>query len=146
MSYPTYPAYKDSGVAWLGEVPSHWALSSVRKQFSIQLGKMLQNDASSENDLHVTYLKAMHVNWERVSTENLPRMWASPKELGQYGVQAGDLLVCEGGEAGRAGFLPGHLTPAAGCKGLSGVSGLPDGTLLCYEHTYCRSTRSAGLP
>lgn len=24
MSFPTYPAYKDSGVEWLGEVPAHW--------------------------------------------------------------------------------------------------------------------------
>ena len=24
MSFPAYPEYKSSGVAWLGEVPSHW--------------------------------------------------------------------------------------------------------------------------
>ncbi|WP_085917263.1 restriction endonuclease subunit S [Halomonas sp. CSM-2] len=24
MSYPAYPEYKDSGVEWLGEVPTHW--------------------------------------------------------------------------------------------------------------------------
>lgn len=24
MSLPRYPAYKDSGVPWLGEVPAHW--------------------------------------------------------------------------------------------------------------------------
>ena len=24
MSFARYPAYKDSGVAWLGEVPGHW--------------------------------------------------------------------------------------------------------------------------
>lgn len=32
MSFPKYPAYKDSGVEWLGEVPEHWhaiALSRV---------------------------------------------------------------------------------------------------------------------
>jgi type I restriction enzyme S subunit len=30
MSFPRYPKYKDSGVEWLGEVPKHWASSSVR--------------------------------------------------------------------------------------------------------------------
>jgi type I restriction enzyme S subunit len=25
MSFPRYPAYKPSGVEWLGEVPEHWA-------------------------------------------------------------------------------------------------------------------------
>ena len=26
MSFPAYPAYKDSGVEWLGEMPDHWKL------------------------------------------------------------------------------------------------------------------------
>ncbi len=24
MTFPRYPAYKDSGVEWLGEIPAHW--------------------------------------------------------------------------------------------------------------------------
>jgi type I restriction enzyme S subunit len=30
MSFPKYPAYKDSGVEWLGEVPAHWMASPVK--------------------------------------------------------------------------------------------------------------------
>lgn len=30
MSFPRYPKYKDSGVAWLCEVPAHWSVGSVR--------------------------------------------------------------------------------------------------------------------
>ena len=30
MSFPRYPKYKDSGVAWLGEVPEHWAVLPCR--------------------------------------------------------------------------------------------------------------------
>ncbi len=29
MSFPRYPAYKDSGVEWLGEVPEHWGIHPV---------------------------------------------------------------------------------------------------------------------
>ena len=29
MSLPRYPEYKDSGVAWLGEVPGHWEVSKL---------------------------------------------------------------------------------------------------------------------
>ncbi len=28
--YPRYPAYKDSGVEWLGEVPAHWEVRRLR--------------------------------------------------------------------------------------------------------------------
>ena len=30
MSFPRYPAYKDSGVEWLGEVPGHWEVVRAR--------------------------------------------------------------------------------------------------------------------
>ncbi|MCD6005750.1 restriction endonuclease subunit S [Halomonas sp. IOP_6] len=31
MSYPAYPEYKDSGVEWLGEVPAHWDVFSIKR-------------------------------------------------------------------------------------------------------------------
>jgi hypothetical protein len=30
MSFPRYPADKDSGVEWLGEVPEHWSVASLK--------------------------------------------------------------------------------------------------------------------
>ncbi|MEA9996283.1 restriction endonuclease subunit S [Pseudomonas sp. 10B1] len=30
MTFPSYPAYKESGVEWLGEVPSHWTLTPIK--------------------------------------------------------------------------------------------------------------------
>lgn len=31
MSFPRYPAYKDSGVEWLGEVPAHWRVDRFKR-------------------------------------------------------------------------------------------------------------------
>lgn len=36
MSFPCYPAYKDSGVEWLGVVPEHWEVRRVRRIFEIK--------------------------------------------------------------------------------------------------------------
>jgi type I restriction enzyme S subunit len=30
MSFPPYPKYKDSGVEWLGQVPEHWDVISIK--------------------------------------------------------------------------------------------------------------------
>ncbi len=100
-----YPAYKASGVEWLGDVPAHWDITAVKRHYAIQLGKMLQNGQNAPNDTEVLYLKAQHVQWFRVRTNGLPTMWASPSDLVQFGVAPGDLLVCEGGEGGRCGIL-----------------------------------------
>ena len=95
---------KDSGVEWLGEVPNEWSSTAVKHHFDIQLGKMLQNKPDSD-ELLVPYAKALHVLWGKVETNVLPEMWANTFEIQQYGIKEGDLLVCEGGEVGRAGIV-----------------------------------------
>ncbi len=32
--YQPYPAYKDSGVEWLGEVPEHWAVERIKRSIA----------------------------------------------------------------------------------------------------------------
>lgn len=38
MSLPKYPAYKDSGVSWLGEVPAHWEVLQIKRLSPVQRG------------------------------------------------------------------------------------------------------------
>ena len=93
-----YPAYKLSGVPWLGGVPEHWSVGAVKQDYEIQLGKMLQPSKQALNDTEVPYLKAVNVQWFKVRTSDPLTMWASPVDAEQYGIESGDLLVCEGGE------------------------------------------------
>ena len=44
MSFPKYPAYKDSGVQWLGHVPSHWALNRLGMHFTERREKVSDKD------------------------------------------------------------------------------------------------------
>jgi len=96
---------KASGIEWLGEIPEYWGTVPVKRKYEIQLGKMLQNHPASDADIPVPYIKALYVHWGKVDTSDLPDMWASPADLKQFRVKNGDLLVCEGGEAGRAGIV-----------------------------------------
>jgi type I restriction enzyme S subunit len=107
-----YAEYKESGLPWLGPVPGHWGALSVKQEFDIQLGKMLQNTPQTVADVSVPYLKSQHVQWAHVRTSDLPRMWASPRDVSQFGVSPGDLLVCEGGEGGRCAVLK-SIAPGA---------------------------------
>ena len=100
-----YPAYKPSGVPWLGDVPQHWRVSPVKHCYEVQLGKMLQNTPKSVDDEEVPYLKAVNVQWFSVQNADSPTMWANPREIKQFGITKGDLLVCEGGEGGRCGLI-----------------------------------------
>ena len=96
-----YPTYRDSGVEWLGGIPTHWEVVSLRYKYSVQLGKML--DAKRITGEHLTpYLRNVDVRWGHVNSKNLPSMDIAPNEFERYTITPGDLLVCEGGEVGRS--------------------------------------------
>lgn len=44
MSFPQYPAYKDSGVEWLGAVPEHWEVKRLGHYFSERREKVSDRD------------------------------------------------------------------------------------------------------
>lgn len=46
--YKAYPEYKDSGVEWIGKIPSHWEVASLSKLFSIKAGGDVQQSLFSE--------------------------------------------------------------------------------------------------
>ena len=51
MSFPRYPAYKDSGVEWLGEVPGHWEVKRLKYNLSLLTEKTdrRENPVALEN-------------------------------------------------------------------------------------------------
>ncbi|ELQ5994192.1 restriction endonuclease subunit S [Cronobacter dublinensis] len=46
--YKAYPEYKNSGVEWIGKIPSHWEVASLSKLFSIKAGGDVQQSLFSE--------------------------------------------------------------------------------------------------
>lgn len=44
MSLPRYPAFKPSGVEWLGEVPEHWNVGQSRRRFALRNERALEED------------------------------------------------------------------------------------------------------
>ncbi len=109
---PTYSDYKPAGIPWLDKIPAHWEVAAVKWNYSIQLGKMLQNEPKNPADVETPYLKAQHVHWFSVRTTDAPTMWASERDIEHFGIRKGDLLVCEGGEGGRSAIV-GDVPP--GC-------------------------------
>ena len=84
---------KDSGVDWLGDVPEHWDVASLRHRYTQSLGKML--DSKRYTGVHaLPYLRNVDIQWNWINVENLPVMDISPDEYDRYTVQSGDLLVC----------------------------------------------------
>ena len=71
------------------------------------LGKML--DANKNKGHLMPYLRNPNVRWFDVDTSNLKLMRFEDHEHERYGLKAGDIVICEGGEAGRAAIWDGRL-------------------------------------
>lgn len=99
---------KDSDVQWLGQIPAHWEVAPTWTRYNVQLGKMLDTGRISGEHL-APYLRNVDVQWDRVNVMGLPEMDFTPADRERFALRSGDLLVCEGGEVGRAAIWRGEL-------------------------------------
>ncbi len=83
-----------------------WEVSRFGAEFSLQLGKMLSSVAKTGTG-EVPYLGNRNVQWRRFELESLETMYFNPRERLKYELRKGDLLICEGGEVGRAAVWQG---------------------------------------
>lgn len=100
---------KDSEIEWIGEIPNNWEVSKVKYFFNIRLGKQLQPKKKNNGDSLKPYLRAANVDWKGIDTTDIKKMWFSKKETENYKLEYGDLIVSEGGDAGRAAIYKGEL-------------------------------------
>jgi len=91
------PSYKQTEV---GVIPEEWEVSTVGREFEIKLGKML--DAEKNVGVPKPYLGNKAVQWDRIDISDLPTVPMSRTDIERFRLRKGDLLVCEGGEVGRA--------------------------------------------
>lgn len=53
MEMPTYEAYKDSGVEWLGEIPTHWQVKALKHIAFMKSGETISPDQFTEDGFPV---------------------------------------------------------------------------------------------
>lgn len=92
----------------LGGTRSDWRVAPVGAFFDIQLGKML-NEANASGARLRPYLRNVNVQWDCVDAQDLKQMHFGEGEWQRYGLRVGDLLICEGGQPGRAAVWDGGI-------------------------------------
>ena len=114
-----YPAYKPSGVEWLGDVPAHWQVVQLRRvalsRCDGPFGSGLKSSHYTEKGIRVVRLQ----NIGHGEFRNSDAAFISPEyysSLGDHSVVAGDLLIAGLGDsnhpAGRACVAPEYIIPA----------------------------------
>ena len=82
------------------EIPDSWAWVKLPQIAQIELGKTLNKNTDEGED--VQYLCSINVQWEGIKLDFVKRAKFTTNEQEKYRLRKNDLLICEGGEAGRS--------------------------------------------
>ncbi|WP_313451669.1 restriction endonuclease subunit S [Stutzerimonas kunmingensis] len=138
MSFPTYPAYKGSGVEWLGEIPEHWAIFSLKRSVDGCTNGLWGDEPDGENDLAVIRVADFDRATCRIGLDKLTYRSITQKERASRLLQSGDLLIEKsgGGEKTLVGcvVLFEHKFQAITSNFVARMRPLPsfDSSFLCY--------------
>jgi len=116
-----YPAYKDSGVEWLGEIPRDWKTLAARRFCKIFAGATPNRDEPSYWDGGtVPWLSSGDVNHHRISSANQFITAAGFKASSTKWIRPGSLVIALAGQGKTKGMVA-LVTIAATCNQSLGV-------------------------
>lgn len=96
--YKPYPAYRPSGVEWIGDVPSTWEVKRLRQVASFSNSGV--DKKSYEDQEQVSLCNYTDVYYNEFITADMPFMQAtaSKDEIAQFTLKNGDLIITKDSE------------------------------------------------
>ena len=128
-----YPDYKDSGVPWLGKVPSHWAVRRIRTIASVISGATPSSNTGSYWEGHIAWVTPQDLGalGSRYMTTSARRITRKGYEAcGATMAPAGSVVISTRAPIGHTGILSSTACTNQGCRLL-----VPNGAIQ-PEHLY----------
>ncbi len=140
--YKPYPAYKNSGVEWLGEVPEHWVVARFRDVCTSictgPFGTALGNDAYVAGGVPV--INPSHiVNEQCCPDDEISISVETAERLKFWTMQVGDIVTARRGELGRSAVITPEQDGWICGTGSLRVRPMPDRVTARYLHTVLQS-------
>lgn len=101
---------KHNAIGLPDRLPPGWTTQPIKRLYDVELGKMLQNEPSTSNDIRRPYLRAANVTVRGIDVGDVREMWFSPADWERTRLRRGDLLISEGGDVGRPAIWSEELT------------------------------------
>ncbi len=94
---------KPSGIDWLGDVPAHWRLLRLRFIATIQSGLTLGKKYDPGTTISHPYLRVANVQDGYLDLTEITQVEIPPGDVQRFDLQAGDVLMTEGGDFDKLG-------------------------------------------
>lgn len=108
-----YPAYKDSGVEWLGNVPEHWEVRRLRTIVEMCVSNVDKHTKEDETSVRLCNYVDVYKN-DRISEQMaFMQATATPDEIKRFRLESGDVLITKDSEAWDDIGVPSLVTEPA---------------------------------
>lgn len=115
--YEKYAEYQDSGVEWLGDIPSHWKVSKIGFHTSkIGSGKTPKGGSEIYQDEGILFLRSQNIYNDGLKIEESESVYITEiihEDMSTSKVLSGDILLnITGGSIGRSCLVPSNFPEA----------------------------------
>ena len=98
-SFQSYPAMRDSGVEWLGEIPSHWEVRRLRNVTNIQFSNVDKHSKDDEQPIRLCNYRDVYHNDSIRADMSFMRATATADETKRFRLVPGDVLITKDSES-----------------------------------------------
>ena len=89
-----YPAYKPSGVEWLGDVPEHWEVIRFGRLITLTTGFPFKSEGFTQSEEDVRLLRGVNIAPGRLRWEAVVRWSAADTDnFAEYQLELGDIVL-----------------------------------------------------
>jgi type I restriction enzyme S subunit len=131
--FKPYPAYKDSGVEWLGRIPAHWDVKRLKTIASVQLSNVDKKSVEGQESVGLCNYVDVYYSEHIIPELDFMAATATPEQVRRFSLHAGDVLITKDSESWTDIAVPAVVTtdlpgvlcgyhlalvrPASGCDG-----------------------------
>lgn len=97
--FQPYPAYKDSGVEWLGKIPAHWEVRRLKTIASVQLSNVDKKSVEGEELVRLCNYTDVYYNERIIADLDFMAATATPEQVHRFALRKGDVLITKDSES-----------------------------------------------
>ncbi|MCH9741072.1 MAG: restriction endonuclease subunit S [Epsilonproteobacteria bacterium] len=96
--YKPYPKYKESGVAWLGEVPEGWEVKRLKHIAKVNLSNVDKKSKDGEKEVLLCNYTDVYYNDFITSDMSFMKATAKDEQIKKFTLEAGDVIITKDSE------------------------------------------------
>jgi type I restriction enzyme S subunit len=105
-----YPNYRDSGVEWLGPIPSHWRVSKLKWLANVNLSNVDKKSKEDEPSVELCNYTDVYYNEQITSEIEFMEATASVEQINSLSLEAGDVIITKDSETADDIAVPAYVS------------------------------------